>query len=71
MITEIVTFKLPDGTTREDVFSIYEKTAPTWRDRIVTLNTQITHRRQYRVLGEVAAMELGDRHPGEHRRRTD
>ena len=32
MITEIVTFKLPDGTTREDVFSTYEKTAPTWRE---------------------------------------
>jgi hypothetical protein len=32
MITEIVTFNLPDGTTREDVFSTYEKTAPTWRE---------------------------------------
>lgn len=30
MITEIVTFKLPEGSTREEVFSNYEKTAPTW-----------------------------------------
>ena len=30
MITEIVTFKLPDGTTREDVISSMEKSAPTW-----------------------------------------
>ena len=32
MITEIVTIKLPDGTTREDVISNFEETAPTWRD---------------------------------------
>ena len=32
MITEIVTFKLPAGATREEVFSNYEKTAPTWRE---------------------------------------
>ena len=32
MITEIVTFKLPEGSTREEVFSNYEKTAPTWRE---------------------------------------
>ncbi len=32
MITEIVTFKLPDGTKREEVISNYEKTAPTWRE---------------------------------------
>jgi Putative mono-oxygenase ydhR len=31
LITEIVTFKLPAGTTREDVFSKYEKTAPVWK----------------------------------------
>ena len=30
MITEIVTFKLPDGTTREQVISNFEKTAPGW-----------------------------------------
>jgi hypothetical protein len=30
MITEIVTFKLPEGSTREEAFSNYEKTAPTW-----------------------------------------
>jgi hypothetical protein len=30
MITEIVTFKLPEGTRREDVFANFEKTAPTW-----------------------------------------
>jgi len=30
MITEIVTFKLPQGATREEIFSNYEKTAPTW-----------------------------------------
>ena len=30
MITEIVTFKLPDGTTREEVISAFEKTVPTW-----------------------------------------
>ena len=32
MITEIVTLKLPDGTTREEVIANYEKTAPTWRE---------------------------------------
>ena len=32
MITEIVTFKLPDGSAREDVFANFEKTAPLWRD---------------------------------------
>ena len=32
MITEIVTFKLPDGMTREEVFSNYEKTAATWAE---------------------------------------
>ena len=32
MITEIVTFKLPEGTTREEVMANYEKTAPTWRN---------------------------------------
>jgi hypothetical protein len=32
MITEIVIFKLPEGTTREEVIANYEKTAPTWRD---------------------------------------
>ena len=32
MITEIVTFKLPDGTTREEVFSAFEKTVPTWAE---------------------------------------
>jgi hypothetical protein len=30
VITEIVTFKLPDGSKREDVFSNFEKTAPVW-----------------------------------------
>ena len=32
MITEIVTFELPDGTTREDVFKAFEQTAPVWGD---------------------------------------
>jgi hypothetical protein len=31
MITEIVTFKLPAGMTREDVIANFEKTAPSWR----------------------------------------
>jgi hypothetical protein len=31
MITEIVTFKLPKGMTREDVVANFEKTAPNWR----------------------------------------
>ena len=30
MITEIVTFKLPNGMTREDLVANFEKTAPTW-----------------------------------------
>jgi hypothetical protein len=30
MITEIVTFKLPAGSKREDVFAAFEKTAPVW-----------------------------------------
>jgi len=32
MITEIVTFKLPLGSTREDAFDAFEKTAPGWAD---------------------------------------
>lgn len=32
MITEIVTIKLPDKATREDVFQKFEKTAAIWRD---------------------------------------
>lgn len=32
MITEIVTFKLPDGSKRSDVLSTFDKTASTWRD---------------------------------------
>jgi hypothetical protein len=32
MITEIVTFKLPNGSVREDVFANFEKTAPVWGD---------------------------------------
>ena len=31
MITEIVTFKLPDGMTREEAAANFEKTAPGWR----------------------------------------
>ena len=32
MLTEIVTFKLPDGATREKLFSAFEKTVPTWAE---------------------------------------
>jgi hypothetical protein len=32
MITEIVTIKLPDGATREDVISAFEKTVPAWAE---------------------------------------
>ncbi|HMA95471.1 MAG TPA: hypothetical protein VKP30_22435 [Polyangiaceae bacterium] len=32
MITEIVTFKLPTGTTREDLIATYQKTTQTWHD---------------------------------------
>lgn len=31
MITEIVTFTLPPGTTREQLLANYEKTAPGWQ----------------------------------------
>ena len=31
MITEIVTFMLPEGMTHTDVVANFEKTAPTWR----------------------------------------
>ena len=31
MITEVITFKLRAGMTREDVVAIYRKTAPIWR----------------------------------------
>ena len=31
MITEIVTFTLPEGMTPEDAAANFEKTAPTWR----------------------------------------
>jgi hypothetical protein len=32
MITEIVTFKLPPETTREQVIANFEKTAPIWKE---------------------------------------
>lgn len=32
MITEVVTIKLPEGMTREDVNLNYEMTAPKWRE---------------------------------------
>jgi hypothetical protein len=32
MITEIVTIKLPDGTTREELLSTFEKTVPSWAE---------------------------------------
>jgi hypothetical protein len=31
MITEIVTFGIPDGMTREEVVANYRRSAPTWR----------------------------------------
>jgi hypothetical protein len=31
MITEVITFKLRPGMTREDVVAAYRKTAPIWR----------------------------------------
>jgi hypothetical protein len=31
MLTEIVTFKLPQGMTRDDIVANFEKTAPNWR----------------------------------------
>jgi Putative mono-oxygenase ydhR len=31
MITEIVTFKLPDGMTQEEAAAKFEQTAPRWR----------------------------------------
>jgi hypothetical protein len=31
MIAEIVTFKLPDGMTHDDVVANFEKTAPSWQ----------------------------------------
>lgn len=31
MITEIVTFKLPERMTREEIISKYETTAPKWK----------------------------------------
>jgi Putative mono-oxygenase ydhR len=31
MITEIVTFALPEGMTREDAVANFEKSAPSWR----------------------------------------
>ena len=32
MITEVVTFKLPTGMTREQLISNYRQTAPKWRE---------------------------------------
>ena len=32
MITVIVTFKLPEGITREEIISTFEQTVPKWRD---------------------------------------
>jgi len=31
MITEIITFAIPEGMTREDVIANYRRSAPTWR----------------------------------------
>ncbi len=31
MITEIITFAIPDGMTRDDVVANYRRSAPTWR----------------------------------------
>ena len=31
MITEVITFKLRPGMTREDVVAVYRTTAPIWR----------------------------------------
>ena len=31
MITEIVTFTIPDGMSREEVIALYEKSAPQWQ----------------------------------------
>jgi hypothetical protein len=31
MITEIVTFKVPEGTTREQIVAKFETTAPIWQ----------------------------------------
>lgn len=31
MITEIVTFDLPEGMDRDEVIALYEKTMPRWR----------------------------------------
>jgi hypothetical protein len=31
MITEIITFGIPDGMTRDDVLANYRRSAPTWR----------------------------------------
>ena len=31
MITEIITFGIPDGTTREEVMANYRRSAPSWR----------------------------------------
>ena len=31
MITEIITFTIPEGMTRDDVIANYRRSAPTWR----------------------------------------
>ena len=31
MITELVTFPIPDGMTRDEVIALYEKSVPTWK----------------------------------------
>ncbi len=31
MITEIITFAIPEGMTRDDVIANYRRSAPTWR----------------------------------------
>lgn len=31
MITEIITFRLPEGMTREEVMANYRRSAPAWR----------------------------------------
>jgi len=53
MITEIVTFKLPDGSVREDVFANFEKTAAIWGDNPDLIRKNYLYDAQAGVAGGV------------------
>ena len=53
VINEIVTFRLPEGATREEVFRNFEKTAPTWQQNPDLIRKNYLHDAENGVAGDV------------------